>query len=387
LKGPSGQQGNVLARVLTVILDNSLLLLAGTATAVLWANLDPHGYEEVAHSLHFGVNEVGMVFFFAVATKEVFEATLPGGSLSSLERAAVPLIAACGGMIAPALLYIALVSSSGHSALAAGWAIPCATDIAFSYLVARFVFGPSHPALPFLLLLAIADDALGLVILAVFYPSAPLQPLWFAALFLLALGTAWGLRKRRTPTFWPYVLLAGPISWAAFYVGGLHPSLALVPVVPFIPHARTDIGLFDAREADRADPLNRFEHMLKVPVQVILMLFGFVNAGVPFADIGPGTWIVLASIAIGKPLGIGLFTELAALSGLARPTGITRRDVIVVGFVAGIGFTVALFFATAAFPPGPLLDQTKMGALFSFGAALVTLIGARSLRVGRFRLH
>ena len=371
-------------KFLAFVLDNSILLLAGTGAAVLWANVDPRGYDGVVHPLHFLVNDVGMVFFFAVATKEVFEATLPGGSLSSVRRATVPLLAACGGMIAPALLYVTLVGGSGHTALMQGWAIPCATDIAFSYLVARLVFGPSHPAVPFLLLLAIADDALGLMILAAFYPSAPVRPLWFAALLTLTLVTVWWLRSQRAASYWPYILLAGPISWAALYVGGLHPALALVPVVPFIPHGPADIGLFDQREAHKDDPLNRFEHMLKIPVQVILMLFGLVNAGVPFAGIGPGTWIVLASLAIGKPLGVAVFTELALVSGLARPTGVSRRDVIVVGCAAGIGFTVALFFATAAFPPGPLLDQTKMGALFSFGASLLTVIAARFLRVGRF---
>jgi NhaA family Na+:H+ antiporter len=366
------------------IIDRSLLLVVGAVAGLVWANVATDSYEHLVHTWHFAVNDIGMVFFFAIAAKEVFEATLPGGSLSSVRRAAVPLFAATGGMIVPALLYVALVRWSGESALMPGWAIPCATDIAFSYLVARFVFGPTHAALPFLLLLAIADDALGLMILAVFYPSAPLQPLWFAVLLGLAMGMAWALRRRGMMSYWPYLLLAGPVSWAGFYLGGFHPALALVPVVPFIPHAHMDTGLFDEREAHKRDPLNRFEHMLKVPVQIILMSFGLVNAGVPLAGIGAGTWIVLGAIAVGKPLGVLLFTEVALLAGLARPSGITRSDVAVVGCVAGIGFTVALFFATAAFPPGSLLDQTKMGALFSFGAAAVTLLAARLLRVGRF---
>ena len=261
---------------------------------------------------------------------------------------------------------------------------PVWTDIAFSYLVARFVFGRTHVALPFLLLLAIADDAIGLMVLAVFYPSAPLQPVWFAALLGAAIAVAWALRSRRIRSYWPYVLLAGPVAWAGFYIGGLHPALALVPVVPFIPHAHTDMGLYDEREAHKRDPLNQFEHMLKVPVQVVLMLFGLVNAGVPLMGIGVGTWIVLTSIVAGKPIGIVLFTELALFAGLARSSGITRRDVAVVGCVAGIGFTVALFFATAAFPAGWLLNQTKMGAVFSFGAGVVTLAAAKLLCVGRF---
>jgi NhaA family Na+:H+ antiporter len=105
---------------------------------------------------------------------------------------------------------------------------------------------------------------------------------------------------------------------------------------------------------------------------------------VPLAGVGVGTWIVLGSMVGGKLLGVVLFTETALRAGLARPAGITRTDVVVVGSVAGIGFTVALFFATAAFTPGPLLDQTKMGAVFSFGAALTTIALARVLGVGRF---
>src|SRR5204863_3556030 len=114
-------------------------------------------------------NDVGMVFFFGLAAKEVVEATLPGGALHPWRRAAMPVVAAVGGMLAPALIYIAIVIGSGHAAIVRGWAIPCATDIAFSYLAAKAIFG-NHPAVPFLLLLAIADDAFGLIVLAIFYP-------------------------------------------------------------------------------------------------------------------------------------------------------------------------------------------------------------------------
>jgi len=374
-----------LRRVVDWFIDNTILLVLGSAAGLLWANVAFSSYDRFSHALHFLVNDVGMVFFFAIAAKEVFEATLPGGPLSSVRRAAVPLLAAAGGMLAPALLYIGLVVWSGHRELMRGWAIPCATDIAFSYLIARFVFGRTHPAVPFLLLLAIADDALGLIILAMFYPAAPLQPIAFVLLLGSGLAVAWTFRRRRVASFWPYVLVAGPLSWAGFYLGGFHPALALVPIVPFIPHAQSDAGLFDEEEEQRLDTLNRFEYTLKVPVQVVLMLFGLVNAGVPLAGIGPGSWIVLGSIVAGKPLGVMLFVKIALLAGLARPLGVSWRDIAVVGCVAGIGFTVALFFTTAAFPAGKLLDQTKMGALFSFGAAGIALVAARLLRVGRFQ--
>lgn len=368
------------SRVLRFIFDNSLLLLVGTAVAVVWANVDERSYDIVAHPLHFWVNDVGMVFFFALAAKEVFEATLPGGPLASPRRALSPLAAAVGGMAAPALIYAGLALTRGPEELARGWAIPCATDIAFSAMVARVIFPATHPAIPFLLLLAIADDALGLVILAVFYPSGPLSPWALAGLMAVAVLAAMWLRRRQTRSFWPYVFGPGALSWAALYLGGFHPALALVPIVPFMPHSAADLGLFDPREASRPDTLNRFEHWWAVPVQFVLLLFGFANAGVPFEQIGPGTYYVLAGLLIGKPAGILLFSSLARLAGASLPPGLRLSDLLVVGVAASIGFTVALFFATAAFPAGDALAETKMGALLSFVAAPLALLVARVVR-------
>jgi NhaA family Na+:H+ antiporter len=365
------------ASVVRFILDNSLLLLAGTAAAVVWANVNWESYDAIAHPLHFWVNDVGMVFFFALAAKEVFEATLPGGPLASLRRALSPLAAAVGGMAAPALIYLALAVTRGPVDLTRGWAIPCATDIAFSAMVARLVFPSHHPAIPFLLLLAIADDALGLVILALFYPSGPLAPFWLAALMSAALLTALWLRRRRTRSFWPYVIGPGAFSWAALYLGGFHPALALVPIVPFMPHSAEDLGLFDPREESRSDTLSRFEHWWATPVQIVLLLFGFANAGVPFERIGSGTYYVLAGLLLGKPIGILLFSNLARLAGARLPPGLRPGDLLVVGVAASIGFTVALFFATAAFPAGTALAETKMGALLSFVAAPLAIAVAR----------
>lgn len=372
-------------RVIDFILDNSLLLLAGTVAAVAWANLDEASYDAAAHPLHFWVNDLGMVFFFALAAKEVFEATLPGGALASPRSAASPLAAAVGGMAAPALIYLALASLRGPEELARGWAIPCATDIAFSAMVARVIFPTGHPAIPFLLLLAIADDALGLVILALFYPSGPLSPLLLTGLLAAAMLMAWWFRRRRTLSFWPYVIVPGGLSWAALFLGGFHPALALVPIVPFMPHGKTDLGMFDEREDLLRDTLNRFEHWWTVPVQVILFFFGFANAGVPFADIGPGTYYVLAGLLLGKPIGILLFAIGARLFGASLPNGLRIPELLVVGIVASIGFTVSLFFATAAFPAGSALAEAKMGALASFVAAPLAFIAARLTHRGTSR--
>jgi Na+:H+ antiporter, NhaA family len=371
-----------LPRLWTFALDHSLLLLAGAAVGLVWANVALRRYQQLVHALHFVVNDIGMAFFFALAAKEVVEATAPAGALHSRRRAAMPLIAAVGGMAGPALIYVGLTTVTDQRQLLSGWAIPCATDIAFSLLVARLVFGVRHPAIPFLLLLAIADDALGLAILAVFYPTGTTRPMEFIVLLAIALVLAGLLRRRVHHSFWPYILSAGVVSWIGFFRGGLHPALALVPVVPFLPHARRDPGLFV--EGHGHDPLTEFEHWWKTPVQVILCLFGLVNAGVAVSSTDTGTWIVLGSMLFGKPLGILSSIAIGTVIGLQRPAGVSWRDLFVVGVAAAIGFTVALFFATAAFPEGEALDAAKMGALLSFVAAPIAVFAALVLSVGRF---
>lgn len=364
--------------------DRSLFLPAGAMAGLIWANIDLASYDSFTRLLHFVVNDVGMAFFFALAAKEVVEATAPGGALSSPRQAAMPAAAAVGGMIVPAAIYLGVVQLVGAGALSRGWAIPSATDIAFSVLALRLVLGPEHPAIPFLLLLAIADDALGLAILAVFYPSGPLRLLEFGMLMAIALGSAYVLRGRRVRSFWPYVLVSGGLSWMALLRGGLHPALALVPIVPFMPHAARDPGLFiDAPDSDH-DTLSELEHWWKLPVQFVLFAFGLVNAGVRVDAIGAGTWAVLLAMLLGKPLGIVGFSVGARALGLRLPTSVRIGELIVVGCAAAIGFTVALFFATAAFPPGPLLDQTKAGALMTVSGAALAAAFAALLRVGRF---
>ena len=362
--------------------NNSGLLVLGTVAALVWANVDHAGYVAMSHVLHFPVNDVGMMFFFALAAKEVVEATAPGGPLHSPRRAAMPLAAAVGGMLGPALIFLALTIVFDRPNLERGWAIPTATDIAFSYLAARIVFGARHPVIPFLLLLAIADDALGLLIIAAFYPTGPVRLIEFAMFTGAGMMLAWWLHTRRTRSFWPYLIGAGALSWIGFYRGGLHPALALVPIMPFFPHAARDPGLF-VESPNAHDTLNEFERRFKRPVDVMLFFFGLANGGVAIDNAGAGTWFVLVSIMIGKPLGIVAATSISAAAGLHLPKAVRLNDVIVVGIIASIGFTVALFFAIAAFPYGRLLDETKLGALLSFGAFFLGLAAARVLKVGR----
>jgi NhaA family Na+:H+ antiporter len=363
--------------------DQSGLLIIGTVIALVWANLDLASYRQTTHAMHFAVNDIGMAFFFALAAKEVVEATAPGGPLHSPRRAVMPVVAAVGGMAGPVAIYIALAMVLGRSDLMRGWAIPTATDIAFSFLIARLIFGDKHSGIPFLLLLAIADDALGLLILALFYPSAPIRLGVFVVIVGVAMAISWWLKRRRTKSFWPYIGGAGLVSWLGFHYGGLHPALALVPVMPFLPHAKRDPGFFvPARHGH--DTLSAFEHWWKLPVQIILFFFGLVNAGLAVSNVGTGTWIVLMALVVGKPFGIVGATAVGVLTGLRRPAGVHWRDLIVLGVVGGIGFTVALFFATASFAEGPALDQTKMGALLSFVAAPLAVGLALLLRAGRW---
>ncbi len=425
-------------RVWDFISNYSILLIFGALLALGWANLDPATYhhfieyplwfnslvgsniEHWAHAygaasqqyelgdvekvvtVHFLVNDMLMAFFFAIAAKEVWEAViLKNGSLRG-RKAATPLIATGGGMVGPVAVYLGLALLLGHetfSLVSRGWAIPTATDIAFSYLVGRMVFGAGHPAIRFLLLLAIADDAGGLIILAIFYPSGDLAPQWL----LLSLGAAlavfflanwlplWLDRNSQTRpisswvrkylSVWPYAI-AGVISWFGFAQAGLHPALGLLPIVPTIPHADRAFGLFSEAERYLTDLLNVMEHLLKNPVEVILFFFGLTNAGVEFGAIGAATWLVLAGLIIGKPLGISILGWIAAKPlGLGLPAGMRSTDLIVVGAVAAIGFTVALFVASVAFVPGEVQDAAKMGALLSFGAAIVAFAAGKVFRV------
>lgn len=422
-------------RVWTFVSTYSLLMVLGAVLALIWANLDPASHHAFAEAVlweggwigepTFGPDgevltrsltvaylskDVLMALFFAVAGKEVWEAVaLRDGSLRG-RKALVPLLSAVGGMAAPVAVYLllaALLGSATWDALAHGWAVPTATDIALSFIVARIVFGPGHPAVLFLLLLAIVDDALGLLIIAVFYPKGALQPEWL----LLSAGAVllvWLLcnrlplwRDRGDPlmrhstwmrtrlSFWPYAL-AGAASWYAFQEAGLHPSLGLLPVIPAIPHADRDFGVYAATEEAMPDLLNRIEHALKVPVELILFFFGLVNAGVAVAALGAPTWLVLAGLLVGKPLGITLAAWLAARRlGLGLSEGMGLRDVLVVGFIASMGFTVALFVAGVAFSPDlvlngvPVQDAARLGALLSVVGGLVAVVAARLLGVRR----
>src|SRR5262249_24213765 len=160
-----------------------------------------------------------------------------------------------------------------------------------------------------------ADDALGLILLAVFYPTGKTSLPLFVMLMVPAIAVAWFLRTYRIRTFWAYVGLAGSLSWGALSWSGLHPALALVPIVPFMPHERTYHDLFDRQTSTRLYTLNQFTQWWRVPTQIILFFFGLVNAGVSFRSVGPATWLVMLSLLVGKPLGIVLAAVVSRAAG------------------------------------------------------------------------
>jgi NhaA family Na+:H+ antiporter len=333
-------------------------------------------------TLHFLVNDVLMAFFFALAGKEIWESMLPGGALGSVRTAALPIFCAAAGMAGPAAVYLLGAALLGQlPALGRGWAVPCATDVALSYLVARAVLPPKHAAIAFLLLLAIADDAGGLIVLAVFYPQGPVHPSW---LLLAAAAVVLGilLRRGRVNNFWWFILGPGAMSWASFALAGLHPALGLLPIIPTLPHIVPEGGGTGAGGAQRLAALHHFHAWWGRPVEIILGLFGLFNAGVVLSSFGPTSYLVLGGLLVGKPLGIALGGLLAVrLLGLRLPPGVTWRELWVVGCAAGIGFTVSLFVATVAFGEGSPRDAAKMGALASCLAAATALVAGRILQV------
>jgi NhaA family Na+:H+ antiporter len=398
-----------------LLLEFSIPLIGGAVVAMLAANLAPDWYEAAirwkplgaltafghALDLHFLVNEVFMAFFFGIATKEITESMLPGGALNPPTKAMNPLLATCGGVIGPVVVFfigLTLLRQLGVygpeadvAALQRGWGVPTATDIALAWLVARAVFGTGHPAVNFLLLLAVADDGIGLAIIAVFYgdPVHPTRP-EFLGLVIAGMAVAFALRRLRVRTWLPYVLIGGPLAWCGLLLAHLHPALALVFIVPFMPAPRRDTGLFVAEdEVDRMgdalarnlhiehSTLHMFERRLKRLVDVGLFFFSFTQAGVALADVGAMTWLILASLVIGKTAGITLFGLAARAAGFPLPDRMGVRELVMAGYVAALGFTVALFVASAAFIDPVLLGQAKMGALFS------AVVGVSAVVIGR----
>ncbi|MFA6499336.1 MAG: Na+/H+ antiporter NhaA [Desulfurivibrionaceae bacterium] len=369
----------------------SVPLLAGVMVALIWANLTPEGYHHFNHapllgplSFHFITNELFMVLFFGMAASEITKSCLPGGDLHPLRKAVNPLLATLGGVVGPILVYLSLNALFGSPQLSRGWGIPTATDIALAWLGASLVFGRRHPAIAFLLLLAIADDAIGLLIIALFYPDPmqPLAPQWLG-LTLSGIAIAFLLRRSKVDGYWPYLLLGGGLSWLGLFKAHVHPALALVFIVPFLPHAKREHKHLFEEDPNDLSPLASFEHEWKVVVDFGLFMFGLANAGVEFAAIGVATWLVLASLALGKTCGIFSMGLLGRRLGYPLPSQVGKKELLLVGMIGGLGLTVALFVAGEAFTDPLIQGAAKMGALLSAGSGILAIIGGRLMQVRR----
>jgi NhaA family Na+:H+ antiporter len=348
--------------------SSGLLLLGAAGTALLWANVSQDtyaaatSYDVAIGTVHFSlldsVNEGLMTLFFLVVGMEI-KRELVHGELDTLGKAALPAVAAVGGMVVPAAIYLAL---NPAGAAVRGWAIPIATDIAFSVGVLTLLRGRVPPALiVFVTALAIFDDIGGIAVISLFYghgvhPSALLGVAGCAALLVLM-----NRARVRSGVLYGVACLA---LWYAMHRAGVHATLAGVGVGLAVPsHA---IG------GDVESPLDRFEHALHPWVAFgIVPIFALVNAGVFLGDVSwtsfanPVTIGIGAGLLVGKTIGISAATAAAVRAGVApRPGAATNSQVLGASMVAGIGFTVSIFIATLAFADTPtLLTDAKLGII------------------------
>lgn len=365
-------------RVFRYVTDRFLLLPLGALIAIAWANVAPDTYFRFAHAAAFPVNEIAMAFFLALVTQELWESLMPGGALHTWRRWSLPLFAAAGGVAGSIAVYLAYVGLKQEAVLVQAWPIACAVDVAAAYYVVKMVW-PRGRALAFVVLAALATDAIGVAVVALRPHGMVVQP-GGVVLFVAALSIAAAFRQMQVGSFWPYVAICGPLAWFGLYWQGLHPALAFVPIVPFLPHAARRAEPFIDRADD--DEVHRFEHRWNEAAQLVLLAFGLVNAGVMLRGYGTGTWAVMAAALIGRPAGMLAGIGVATLLGLELPRRIGWRGMLVIAMATSSGFTFALFFATGLVPMGPVLTEIKLGALASVVAAALTVAAARVLRVG-----
>ncbi len=354
----------------------SLPLISGILAALCWANVNYPSYGEFLHykiflglDIHFIVNEIFLVLFFGLISIEIVHEFSPQGNLHPLGKAVTNIFAALGGVILPIILFFAFNAVWGQDIYSAGWAIATATDVAVALLFAKFAFPNKHPALVFLLFLAVVDDFIGLGIIAIFYPSPEksVQPI-FLILVAVAMLFSYGLRRCRLSSFYPYVLPA-VISWVGMFGAGLHPALALVWIVPFMKDGKSE-----------SLPLHKLEHFLKPIVNWGLFFFGLTNAGVVLGNISSLSLIIFLSLCLGKTFGIYGFAKLAYALPFARGKALYNRDLLLLGLVASVGLTVSLFIADIAFVDETLKDAAKMGALLSLLCGVLAVGTAKFLR-------
>lgn len=351
----------------------------------MWANVDPGSYAEVwDHVLTLGVggasitldlqhwvNDGLMTLFFFVVGLEIKREVIDG-ELRDRKTAALPALAALGGMVIPALVYLAL---NAGGAGAHGWGIPMATDIAFAIGVLALL-GSRVPqgVKVFLLTLAIVDDIGAIIVIALFYSSG-VSGAWLGGAVAAVAGIV-VMKRLGISSPWLYVLPAF-VLWICLEESGVHATIAGVALGLLTPGA----------PGPALGPLERLEHRLHPWSSfVVVPLFALANAGVALtgdaidaAVSGTIAWGIVAGLAVGKTIGITAFTALGLRLRLGRlPSGMRGRDVAGVGVVAGIGFTVSLFIADLSFG-GVSLDEAKVGILAA--SLLAGTVGAILVRM------
>ena len=362
-----------------------IVLMGAAALALVLANspLGPR-YETILHayvgplSVGHWINDALMAVFFLLVGLEIKREMLDG-QLSTWPRRVLPGIAAAGGMLVPALVYLAL----NQGPTAAGWAIPAATDIAFALGVIALL-GNRVPASlrVFLAALAILDDLGAVLIIAVFYTAKLSIPdLAGAAVAIMVLVSFNRLGVRRLT---PY-LLVGAILWVLVFRSGIHATLAGVVLAFTIPMQCTP----GRPDGDSDSPLHRLEHALHLPVGFIVVpIFGLANAGVAVlalpaeALVAPVTLGVALGLLIGKVTGVFGFSMLAVRLGLAdMPAHAGKRQLLGLALLCGIGFTMSIFITLLAFPGSQVLQaEAKLGVLAgSFVSGLLGYLLLRSV--------
>ena len=370
-----------LRAVLAVLVDNFWALPLGILAALVWANTAGVSYFRFAHALRFVVNDVGMVFFVALVTEEALEAVMPGGALHRWRRTLLPIVAAIGSVLGATTVYVLYLRERSEFMLLEAWPVAAAQDVALAYFIAKAIFQERRGPVGFLLIIAIVSDAIAVAGIAIWHPTNPERLPLALALVAIAISVAAALRKARVDRLWLYLVTSGTLSWTACYWSGIQPALALVPIVPFLPHRSRHVGL--SFEAQRATP-RRFEHIFKYTVQVVLLFYGLVNGGVVIGGEMPGAWAVLLAALVGRPMGIIASIALGMAAGLGLPARLHWRELMVVSLATSGGFTFALFVAASVIPGGPLLNELKLGGLSTGVSAVLAFAAARVLHVGRF---
>ncbi|MCV2393187.1 Na+/H+ antiporter NhaA [Actinotalea sp. M2MS4P-6] len=373
-----------IADVLRTEKAGGVLLLVGAVIALFWANSPwSESYETLAHTVvgpaalhldlslaHWASDGLLTIFFFVVGLE--LKREIVAGELRRPSSALLPIVAAIGGMAVPAILYV-LVNLNGGDLR--GWATPTATDIAFAIAVLAIV-GRSLPnsLRAFLLTLAVVDDLLAIIVIAVFYSEAIHLGWLVAALAVVAL---FGLLTRRRITSVWLLLPLGLLAWGFMHASGVHATIAGVLLGLVVPGAPDD--------SDEHCMAAHFEHLWRpVSAGFAVPLFALFAAGVALdpdslvaAAKDPVAQGVVLGLVLGKPIGITLGTWIVSkTTRTPLASGLGWADVLAVGFVAGIGFTVSLLIGSLAFGEGSAAEEHARAAILVASVLAAVLGGA-----------